>query len=71
VTPVIAAIMSALGVLVMLAIWHDAATLQAIRGSGGLAEDFTLPIMLALPGLVLGTIGGVAGRLASMTLRRH
>jgi hypothetical protein len=35
--------------------------MAAIRGSGGLAEVFTLPISMVAPGAVLGTVGGVAG----------
>jgi hypothetical protein len=65
VTPLLAAVMSAAGVLCLLGLWHDPATLAAIRGSGGLAEAFTLPVTLMLPGLVLGTIGGTLGQLAS------
>ena len=45
----------------LLAIWHDADTMAAIRASGGLSEVFELPIMMILPGAVLGTIGGVVG----------
>jgi hypothetical protein len=33
--------------------------MAAIRASGGLGEVFELPIMMILPGAVLGTIGGV------------
>jgi hypothetical protein len=64
-TPILAAAMSAAGALLLLALWHDPATLRAIRNSGGLAEVFTLPVTLALPGAVLGTIGGIVGKLAS------
>jgi len=59
----------AAGVLVLFAIWHDPATLRAIRGSGGFAEDFTLPITLAVPGFVLGSLAGVASRLVSLLVR--
>jgi hypothetical protein len=64
-TPMIAALMSAAGASMLLVVWHDPATLAAIRGSGGLAEVFTLPLTLAAPGAVLGAIGGMCGRLAS------
>jgi hypothetical protein len=40
--------------------WHDADTLSTIRQSGGLEEPLWLPIMMVLPGVVLGSIGGVA-----------
>jgi hypothetical protein len=68
-TPVLAAVMSAAGALMLLAIWHDPATLAAIRGSGGIAEVFTLPVTLAVPGAVIGAVGGAAGRVVSP--RRH
>jgi hypothetical protein len=68
-TPVLAAAMSAAGAVILLAIWHDPATLAAIRGSGGIAEVFTLPVTLAVPGAVIGAVGGTAGRLVS-PLRR-
>jgi PadR family transcriptional regulator PadR len=60
-TTVIATAVSIIGAAVLLAIWHDAGTMAAIRGSGGLAEVFTLPITMVVPGAVLGTVGGVAG----------
>ena len=60
-TAVIGAVISIAGAAVLLAIWHDPGTLAAIRGSGGLGEVFTLPVMMVLPGLLLGTVGGIAG----------
>jgi hypothetical protein len=45
----------------LLAVRHDAATMAAIQGSGGLGEVFTMPLLLLAPGLVLGGIGGLAG----------
>ena len=65
VTAIMAATVSIVGALVLLAIWHDDRTLSAIAGSGGLAEVFTLPLVLAIPGVVLGTIGGIVGRTAT------
>lgn len=65
----LAAILSAAGVLAMFAVWHDPQTLRAIRNVGGLAEDFTLPITLAVPGFVLGSLAGVASRLVSLIVR--
>jgi hypothetical protein len=55
------AIVSVLGAAALLAFAHDPATMAAIRGSGGLAEVFTLPFMLMLPGLIVGTVGGAVG----------
>jgi hypothetical protein len=53
--------MSIVGAATLLAIWHGADTMAAIRASGGLGEAFELPIMMILPGAVLGTLGGVVG----------
>lgn len=60
-TAVIGAVISIAGAATLLTIWHDPQTLAAIRVSGGLGEVFTLPVMMVLPGLLLGTIGGLAG----------
>jgi hypothetical protein len=60
-TTTLAALLSAAGALSLLAIWHDPATLQAIEGSGGLGEVFSLPVMMIVPGVLLGTIGGLIG----------
>jgi hypothetical protein len=57
----IGAVISVVGAAGLLAIWHDADTMAAIRASGGLGEVFEFPIMIILPGGVLGTIGGVVG----------
>jgi hypothetical protein len=38
--------------------------MAAIGGSGGLSEDFTLPLLMVLPGVVVGGIGGIAGAAA-------
>ena len=58
---VIGAAVSLVGAAVLLAIWHDPQTMTAIRGSGGLGEVLTLPVMMVLPGMLLGTVGGLAG----------
>jgi pheromone shutdown protein TraB len=60
-TTAIGAVISVMGAASLLAIWHDQQTLAAIRGSGGLSEVFELPFMMVLPGVVLGSIGGVVG----------
>ena len=57
----IGAVISVIGAAGLLAIWHDAGTMAAIRASGGLGEVFELPVMMIIPGAVLGTIGGVVG----------
>ena len=61
VTSLTAAIMQVAGAAALLAIWHDPQTMSAIRGSGGLAEVFELPFMMAVPAVFLGTVGGVIG----------
>jgi len=60
-TTVIAAILAFGGTAALLAVWHDPRTMTAIRGSGGLEEDFVLPLFLILPGVVIGGVGGVVG----------
>jgi hypothetical protein len=63
-TTVFAAGISTIGTGCLFAIRHDAATLTAIQGSGGLAEVFTLPIVLVMPGVLLGALGGIVGGIA-------
>lgn len=60
-TTAIGAVISVIGAAGLLAIWHDAQTMAAIRGSGGLSEVFELPLLVVLPGMMFGTIGGVVG----------
>jgi len=61
-TSQMAAVLSALGVASVLLLWHDAATIRAIDGSGGLGEAFSLPFMTLFPAVLLGAISGVCGR---------
>jgi hypothetical protein len=63
-TAAIAAAVTYIGALVLLALRHDAATFAAIEGSGGLAEAITMPLFIAMPGMVLAAIGGTLGRLS-------
>jgi hypothetical protein len=60
-TAAIAAPIELVGAMTLLAGWHDPITMAAIRSSGGLAEVLTLPFLMLLPGIVLGTIGGALG----------
>jgi hypothetical protein len=60
-TTAIAALISVSVVGGLLATWHDPATMAAIRGSGGLSESFTMPLMMVLPGILVGTVGGAVG----------
>ena len=57
-TTIGAAVISLVGSTGLLMIWHDAHTMDAIRASGGLLEVFVLPLVLILPGVVLGSLGG-------------
>ncbi|MEO7133508.1 MAG: permease prefix domain 2-containing transporter [Vicinamibacterales bacterium] len=70
VTALFGAIISIAGAAVLLAIWHDAPTFAAIDGSGGLGEVFTLPVLLVVPGALLGALGGLIGG-ASRRLASH
>lgn len=69
VATMVGAVISISGSIVLLALFHDPQTLAAIDASGGLSEAFTLPITMLIPGLILGTLGGVLGAAANATLR--
>ena len=56
-----AAIFSIAGVAGLLVMYHDRQTMMAIQASGGLEEAFVLPVMLVLPGVLLGAVGGFFG----------
>jgi hypothetical protein len=60
-TAALAVPIDALGTVGLLSVWHDAKTITAIHASGGLEEVFALPMLLILPGVALGTIGGLLG----------
>jgi hypothetical protein len=60
---------SLLGSLALLAIWHDPATMIAIRGSGGLAEVFTLPLVMIVPATMVAALGALAGKGLAWSLR--
>jgi hypothetical protein len=60
-TAAISAGISVVSAAGLFALWHDADTIAAIRGSGGLGEVFVLPVMLNIPGAVLGAVGGIVG----------
>ena len=69
VTSQIAALTSVAGAALLLAIWHDPQTQQAIIGSGGLGEVLVLPFMMIIPAAIVGAIGGAAGRVSRWLLR--
>ena len=50
------------GMSLLLAFNHDPKSMAAISASGGLSEAFTFPLMLAIPGAILGTLGGLLAR---------
>ena len=62
VTSQLAAVISMIGVIALLAVRHDAQTWMAIQGSGGWQEAIELPFMMIVPATVLGAVGGVAGK---------
>ena len=64
ITTAIAAVLCAGGTAVILGLWHDSATWAAVEGSGGLEEALVLPVLLIVPGLVVGATGGVIGGFA-------
>ena len=65
----IGAILSIIGTGLMLAVWHDPATLDAWRRSGGLDEAFIdVPLKLIALGAVMGSLGAaIAIGTASLT----
>ena len=69
VAALIGAMVSIVGTVGMLALFHDQQTLAAIEGSGGLSEVFSFPIMMVIPALILGTLGGALGAAANAKLR--
>ncbi len=65
-TAVFGGALSAAGTVACLAIWHDPETLQAVQGSGGLAEArWGVPLLLVPIGIITGATGALAGRLAN------
>lgn len=62
-TAVMAAVLSVSCTGALLALAHGPDTMAAMAGSGGLEEAFILPIMLVVPGTVIGTVGAVAAAL--------
>ena len=59
----IGALLSIIGAVGMLAIWHDPATLNAWRNSGGLDEAFIdVPLKVVALGVAMGTAGALLGK---------
>jgi hypothetical protein len=60
------ALLSIAGAGVMLAIWHDPATLEEWRRSGGLDETFIdVPLKVVALGVAIGIVGAVLGKAAA------
>lgn len=57
----IAAVFSVAGVTLLLAIWHDPATLKAAADSGGIEEAYVLPFIMIVPALIVGSIAAAVG----------
>ena len=54
---------SIVGASIMLAIWHDPATLEQWRNSGGLGEAFVVvPLVMIAIGAVMGTAGALLAK---------
>jgi len=65
----IGAVVSIAGIAAMLAVWHDPATLDAWRSSGGLDEAFIdVPVKLMAIGAAMGTAGALCARGAAVVL---
>jgi len=60
----IAAVLSVAGVTILLAIWHDPATLRAAADSGGIGEAYVMPFIMIVPALIVGTVAGAIGGVA-------
>jgi hypothetical protein len=59
----IGALFSIVGTGLMLAVWHDPATLDAWRRSGGLDEAFIdVPLKVIALGVTIGALGAVIGK---------
>jgi hypothetical protein len=67
----IGGLVSIAGTGIMLAFWHDPATLNAWRQSGGLDEAFVVvPLIMVAVGAVMGTAGAVLGASVAWPLTR-
>ena len=68
----IGALLSIVGTGAMLAIWHDPATLNEWRNSGGLDEAFIdVPLKVVAIGAALGSVGALLGKGVANSLPMH
>ena len=44
--------------ILLIGVWHDPGTLNAIEQSGGIAEAFSLPLVVLAPAALLSMLGG-------------
>lgn len=65
----IGALLGIVGTGVMLAIWHDPATLDEWRNSGGLDEAFiNVPLKVVAIGTAMGSVGALLGKAVANSL---
>lgn len=70
-TAVLGGVLTLLATAMLLTIRHDAATMAAIDGSGGIGELWAIPLLLQpVIGTVTGTAGALAGWMGAMLLER-
>lgn len=68
---VIGGVISIAGTGLMLAVWHDPATLRAWQTSGGLGEAlYGVPLLLLPIGAITGTAGAIVGKGLAWSRRR-
>jgi hypothetical protein len=69
----IAAALSVSGVTILLAVWHDPATLKAVADSGGINEAYSMPFIMIVPALIVGSVGAAIGSVGRRLLiqREH
>src|SRR5262245_35874686 len=65
----IAAVLSVAGDTLLLAIWHDPATLKAAADSGGIAEAYVMPFIMIVPALMVGSVAAAVGSFGSKVMR--
>jgi hypothetical protein len=72
-TGTISFVLSLVGHLALLAIWHDPHTMWAIERSGGLGELFmpTLPGAVTVVGTFLASVGGLLGKFLGPSTRQN
>jgi hypothetical protein len=67
----IAAVLSVAGVTLLLAIWHDPATLKAAADGGGIEEAYVMPFIMIVPALIVGTVASAIGSASRLLIQRE